>query len=370
MYCLLKKNVEFAESRIEHHGRAPTDAQIGSSMVQETSKEVKDDKLLALREVLLKSMEEEADKEKQASDNIMFNIFWSNNDEESNEVLRLAPADTPLGLAMEEKYAKLRKRQKGRLLSKNAGKGPLSSSRFAPKQRYDPEISKRKGVNAPSSSSLMSLKGKGIAVPNAALPKVAQNNVSASSSFLQSNTSLFNKNVKPTPPLFRRKPAGFLKRNTKPNDWSELELDALWVGVRRYGQNNWEKILTDPTGFIFKNKTPQDLSTRWNIELLKIHKPCPQQPISSSIFPTISSSLRHGSSLLAPNNNINGSSSSLRTNPNQGPLLNLPKTPVIGNLFSARPEFPSWIKNNKNNPIVIDSDSDDEQDRSETTLSA
>lgn len=52
--------------------------------------------------------------------------------------------------------------------------------------------------------------------------------------------------------------------------WSELELDVLWVAVRRHGQGNWEAILADPNIKLLKNKTPQELATRWIKESQKI----------------------------------------------------------------------------------------------------
>lgn len=58
-------------------------------------------------------------------------------------------------------------------------------------------------------------------------------------------------------------------------NWSELELDALWIGVRRYGQHNWSSILADPRMYILKKRTPQELATKWNEEknYLKISLP-------------------------------------------------------------------------------------------------
>ena len=61
-----------------------------------------------------------------------------------------------------------------------------------------------------------------------------------------------------------------LIRREYTDSWSEFELDALWVGVRRHGQDNWESILEDPLMGLLKNKTPQDLYRRWEKETLKI----------------------------------------------------------------------------------------------------
>ncbi|KAF7810482.1 protein CHROMATIN REMODELING 4 isoform X1 [Senna tora] len=52
--------------------------------------------------------------------------------------------------------------------------------------------------------------------------------------------------------------------------WSGFELDALWVGVRRYGQENWDTILADSSMSVLKYKTPQDLRMKWKEELHKI----------------------------------------------------------------------------------------------------
>ncbi|KAK7243812.1 hypothetical protein RIF29_38624 [Crotalaria pallida] len=52
--------------------------------------------------------------------------------------------------------------------------------------------------------------------------------------------------------------------------WSEYELDALWVGVRRHGQHNWEAILTDPVTTLLNNKSPLELSKKWEEEIEKV----------------------------------------------------------------------------------------------------
>ncbi|KAJ7948987.1 protein CHROMATIN REMODELING 4 [Quillaja saponaria] len=52
--------------------------------------------------------------------------------------------------------------------------------------------------------------------------------------------------------------------------WTGDQLDALWTGVRRYGQNNWEAILQDPSLNVLKNKTAQDLSMRWREEVFTL----------------------------------------------------------------------------------------------------
>ncbi|KAH8496700.1 hypothetical protein H0E87_019444 [Populus deltoides] len=54
-----------------------------------------------------------------------------------------------------------------------------------------------------------------------------------------------------------------------PDAWSDMELDSLWVGVRRHGQGNWEAMLRDPLLF-FKGKTVEHLTQRWMKERLQI----------------------------------------------------------------------------------------------------
>lgn len=65
-------------------------------------------------------------------------------------------------------------------------------------------------------------------------------------------------------------PSGFLRHSAEKVTWSGLELDALWVGVRRYGQEDWTTVLADPSLRVLKNKTPHDLAVRWKEEIQKI----------------------------------------------------------------------------------------------------
>ncbi|KAF3335805.1 Protein CHROMATIN REMODELING 4 [Carex littledalei] len=60
----------------------------------------------------------------------------------------------------------------------------------------------------------------------------------------------------------------------KLHDWSEEELDFLWIGVRRYGVNNWEAILRDPHFRFTKFKTVEDLAARWEVEQRRLFS-CP-----------------------------------------------------------------------------------------------
>ncbi|XP_052207603.1 uncharacterized protein LOC127811623 isoform X2 [Diospyros lotus] len=52
--------------------------------------------------------------------------------------------------------------------------------------------------------------------------------------------------------------------------WSEEELDALWIGVRRYGPGNWLAMLKDPMSKILELRTSDALSERWKIERERI----------------------------------------------------------------------------------------------------
>ncbi|XP_010909175.1 protein CHROMATIN REMODELING 4 isoform X2 [Elaeis guineensis] len=62
----------------------------------------------------------------------------------------------------------------------------------------------------------------------------------------------------------------FFKKRLKPDAWSEDELDALWIGVRRHGKGNWDAMLRDPKLKSLKHRAAEDLSTRWTEEQHKI----------------------------------------------------------------------------------------------------
>lgn len=79
------------------------------------------------------------------------------------------------------------------------------------------------------------------------------------------------------------------KKRLKVESWTEDELDALWIGVRRHGRGNWETMLRDPKLKFSKHRLPEDLSSRWAEEQLKIldgpsHS---ASKSSSSAFPSI-----------------------------------------------------------------------------------
>ncbi|KAJ8459011.1 hypothetical protein OPV22_031937 [Ensete ventricosum] len=60
------------------------------------------------------------------------------------------------------------------------------------------------------------------------------------------------------------------KKRLKVDAWSEDELDALWIGVRRHGRGNWDAMLRDPKLKFSKYRTAEDLSLRWKEEQQKI----------------------------------------------------------------------------------------------------
>lgn len=89
-----------------------------------------------------------------------------------------------------------------------------------------------------------------------------------------------------------RRPSGYLKIKTKDNangvEWNGMELDALWIGVRRYGQAKWEQILGDPylRKYFNKKKTPYDLYTKWKAHHQKISSSSPKPPKNGVTHPS------------------------------------------------------------------------------------
>ncbi|XP_062189037.1 protein CHROMATIN REMODELING 4-like [Phragmites australis] len=70
----------------------------------------------------------------------------------------------------------------------------------------------------------------------------------------------------------------FLKKRSKLDYWSEDELDALWIGVRRHGRGNWDAMLRDPKLKFLNNRTNEELASRWILEEQKIT----EEPMSTS----------------------------------------------------------------------------------------
>ncbi|CAO2210347.1 unnamed protein product [Urochloa humidicola] len=58
------------------------------------------------------------------------------------------------------------------------------------------------------------------------------------------------------------------KRRSAP--WSEEELDFLWIGVRRYGVNNWNAMLRDTRLRFSNSRMPEDLAKQWDKEQKKL----------------------------------------------------------------------------------------------------
>ncbi|XP_020581129.1 uncharacterized protein LOC110025162 isoform X2 [Phalaenopsis equestris] len=54
------------------------------------------------------------------------------------------------------------------------------------------------------------------------------------------------------------------------SEWSEEELDFLWIGVRRHGVDNWNAILRDPKLQFLQSRFPEDLALQWELEQKKL----------------------------------------------------------------------------------------------------
>lgn len=54
--------------------------------------------------------------------------------------------------------------------------------------------------------------------------------------------------------------------------WTEEELDSLWIGVRRYGRDNWDAMLRDPRLRFQPRRMARDLAERWEEEQSKLLK--------------------------------------------------------------------------------------------------
>ncbi|KAK9919291.1 hypothetical protein M0R45_027896 [Rubus argutus] len=75
--------------------------------------------------------------------------------------------------------------------------------------------------------------------------------------------------------------------------WSEEELDYLWIGVRRYGRDNWNAILMDPRLHFSSWRVARDLAMRWKEEQSKL--------LSGMFGPQFKYSRSQGSSLYRNN---------------------------------------------------------------------
>lgn len=63
-------------------------------------------------------------------------------------------------------------------------------------------------------------------------------------------------------------------------DWSEEELDFLWIGVRRHGLDNWNALLRDPRLCFLESRTAMDLAERWEFEQRKLFNCSFSQPLN------------------------------------------------------------------------------------------
>ncbi|KAM6577262.1 hypothetical protein CsatB_029099 [Cannabis sativa] len=52
--------------------------------------------------------------------------------------------------------------------------------------------------------------------------------------------------------------------------WTEEELDSLWIGVRRYGRDNWDAMLRDPRLQFQPCKMARELAEQWEDEQFKL----------------------------------------------------------------------------------------------------
>ena len=78
------------------------------------------------------------------------------------------------------------------------------------------------------------------------------------------------------------------KKRLKADTWTEDELDSLWIGVRRHGRGNWEALLQNPKLKFSKHRLPEDLSSKWAEEQLKILSGPSKITQSGSEFPPLS----------------------------------------------------------------------------------
>jgi chromodomain-helicase-DNA-binding protein 4/chromodomain-helicase-DNA-binding protein 5 len=84
----------------------------------------------------------------------------------------------------------------------------------------------------------------------------------------------------------------FMKKRSKPDYWSEDELDALWIGVRRHGRGNWDAMLRDPKLKFLNHRTSEELAMRWILEEQKImEEPMAAATKSNSTFPGLSDAM-------------------------------------------------------------------------------
>ncbi|KAF7826297.1 protein CHROMATIN REMODELING 4 [Senna tora] len=126
----------------------------------------------------------------------------------------------------------------------------LQVVKYGENVRYDALANKEIGAQR---STLMTSSCKDITIPSILLSK--KNGADSSG---HASSKSYGKNIDTLP------------TSVEKVTWSRIELNALWVGVRRYGQENWDTILADSSLRVLKYKTPQDLRMKWKEELNKI----------------------------------------------------------------------------------------------------
>ncbi|XP_042478710.1 uncharacterized protein LOC122059747 isoform X2 [Macadamia integrifolia] len=62
--------------------------------------------------------------------------------------------------------------------------------------------------------------------------------------------------------------------------WSDVELDSLWIGVRRHGRGNWDAMLRDPRLHFSVSRVAKDLADQWDEEQSKLSSGTLIQPAS------------------------------------------------------------------------------------------
>ncbi|KAK7324234.1 hypothetical protein VNO77_27763 [Canavalia gladiata] len=165
---------------------------------------------------------------------------------------------------------KLPARQKEKEPLKNKNKKPLASSGpSAVKQNSDLERVKHTELVA-SNSSLSSKGGK--AQSSSCKGLKAKDKDDLASGNIRRKTS-------------KKNPA-FLRGKGNKDDWSDTELDALWIAARRHG-TNWDEVWNHPIKVVFRNKTSEDLARKWDKETLKLFPSAIALPINNSEFSTI-----------------------------------------------------------------------------------
>ncbi|CAN6486047.1 unnamed protein product [Victoria cruziana] len=86
----------------------------------------------------------------------------------------------------------------------------------------------------------------------------------------QGHRWMLENNVRRTAPSNQRKLSPTERTQMYTNFWSEEELDSLWIGVRRYGRDNWNAMLRDPKLHFSECRIANDLAEQWKMEQKKL----------------------------------------------------------------------------------------------------